>query len=413
MHDCRYDDIEEKSTTVRFTTPQEDIILASKFKLLAAALATAGLLVACGGGGGADTTPKAKVTSVKVMGDSLSDSGTFGYKFTVQGNDPTTGKPYQVWTERIAGLYNTSLCAHYQATSETTFAAGAAGCTNYAIGGAQINYVDSSGKSLNTPISVLQQIKEAGAAGLTADDLVLIDGGANDAAALMTQLLTYQAKAAAGVPAATAIAPLQAFLLTKIDAATLGALLAQGQTGLVQAGGLYMQTLAKNLAASMQTDLLAKGATRIAVLNIPAIQMTPKFTAVLAQIAQQQGAAASAQAAALLDGWVTAFNSTLKAATDSESRIALVDFYTEFKGQIANPAQYNFTNSTVPACSKIGTDELKDCSADKLAANIPQGETSPDWWKSYVFANSFHPTPYGYQQMSQLVSRTLAQKGWL
>ena len=51
MWECRYDDIEEKSTTVRFMTPQEDIILASTLKLLAAALASAGLLVACGGGG--------------------------------------------------------------------------------------------------------------------------------------------------------------------------------------------------------------------------------------------------------------------------------------------------------------------------------------------------------------------------
>lgn len=133
----------------------------------------------------------------------------------------------------------------------------------------------------------------------------------------------------------------------------------------------------------------------------------------LAQIAQAQGTAASKQAEALLDGWVSAFNATLKTAAGNDSRIAVVDFYTEFKSQISNPAAYNFTNATVAVCSKIGTDELSTCSADKLAANIPQGETSPDWWKSYVFANSFHPTPYGYQQMGQLVSRSLAQAGWL
>ena len=174
-----------------------------------------------------------------------------------------------------------------------------------------------------------------------------------------------------------------------------------------------MQTLAKKLVATIQSELLAKGAARVALLNVPAIQMTPKFTTVLAQISQAQGAAASAQAAALLDGWVQAFNGTLSAGVGSESRIALVDFYTEFKGQISNPAAYNFTNATVTACSKIGTDDLSVCSADKLAANIPAGETSADWWKSYVFANSFHPTPYAYQQMSQLVSRSLARAGWL
>lgn len=396
--------------------------MTSKLKLLAAAMATVGLLAACGGGGGADTTPKAKVTSVKVMGDSLSDSGTFGYKFTVQGNDPTTGKPYLVWPERIADLYSTSLCPHYKPTSQTTFVTASAGCTNYAIGGAQINYVDASGQVVNSPVSVLQQIKDAGAAGVSANDLILIDGGANDAAALITAVLTYQSAAATyavtgspadGAKAQAAQKYLQAFLASKIDTATLTGLLAQGTDGIVKAGGLYMQTLARNLAASMQSELLAKGATRIAVLNIPAIQMTPRFTMVLAQIARAQGTAASKQAEALLDGWVNAFNATLKAAAGNDSRIAVVDFYTEFKSQISDPAAYKFTNATVAACSKIGTDELSACSADKLSANIPQGETSPDWWKSYVFANSFHPTPYGYQQMGQLVSRSLAQAGWL
>ena len=397
--------------------------MASNLKLLAAALATAGLLAACGGGGGADTTPKAKVVTVKSIGDSLSDSGTFGYKFTVQGNDPTTGKPYQVWTERIAGLYNGTLCPHYAPTSPTTFTVANASCNNFAIGGAQINYVDpTTGLVVNSAISVLQQIKDAGAAGVTADDLILIDGGSNDAAEVITAVLTLQAataKAQATQAPADAQAAQQAqqFLLallgSQIDAATLGQLMSQGSTGIAQAGGLYMQILAKKMASTIQSELLAKGAARIALLNVPAIQMTPKFTTVLAQIAQAQGAAASAQAAALLDGWVQAYNGALKTAIGTDSRVALVDFYTEFKGQISNPVAYNFTNATVPACSKIGTDDLSICTADKLSANIPQGETSKDWWKSYVFANSFHPTPYAYQQMSQLVSRSLAQAGWL
>ena len=97
--------------------------MANKLKLLAAALATSGLLVACGGGGGADTTPKASVTSVKVVGDSLSDSGTFGFKFTVQNPAARTGTgSTQVWTEYVAGSYGSTLCAHYSAASEAGLA---------------------------------------------------------------------------------------------------------------------------------------------------------------------------------------------------------------------------------------------------------------------------------------------------
>ena len=57
-------------------------------KALWVSLAAAALLAGCGGGG-ADTTPLAPIRGVKVVGDSLADSGTFGYKFTVQGTAPT------------------------------------------------------------------------------------------------------------------------------------------------------------------------------------------------------------------------------------------------------------------------------------------------------------------------------------
>ena len=73
-----------------------------KLKLLASALAATGFLAACGGGDSATPpapAPKPQVKSIKVVGDSLSDSGTFGFKFTIQGND-SDGKAFKVWTER-------------------------------------------------------------------------------------------------------------------------------------------------------------------------------------------------------------------------------------------------------------------------------------------------------------------------
>lgn len=56
-----------------------------KFSMVAI-VATA-CLTACGGGGNSGET-KARITSVKVVGASLADSGALGYKFTVQ---PTGG----------------------------------------------------------------------------------------------------------------------------------------------------------------------------------------------------------------------------------------------------------------------------------------------------------------------------------
>jgi phospholipase/lecithinase/hemolysin len=48
-----------------------------------------------------------------------------------------------------------------------------------------------------------------------------------------------------------------------------------------------------------------------------------------------------------------------------------------------------------------------------LSDNPPQGVTSRDWWESYAFSDSFHPTPYGHKLMSQMASEALAKAGWL
>jgi phospholipase/lecithinase/hemolysin len=44
----------------------------------------------------------------------------------------------------------------------------------------------------------------------------------------------------------------------------------------------------------------------------------------------------------------------------------------------------------------------------------PAGVTGGvDWWKTYAFSDSFHPTPQAHKNLAQLISRSLAQAGWL
>ena len=102
-----------------------------------------------------------------------------------------------------------------------------------------------------------------------------------------------------------------------------------------------------------------------------------------------------------------------------EKRLVIVDFYESFRDQAANPAQYSYTNVKTPVCPATGVDAsglptytIGACTADALSAKPPAG-AGADWWKSYGFADSFHPSPYGHQLLGQLVSRTLAQAGWL
>lgn len=372
----------------------------------AAAAAAAALLAACGGGG-ADTTPAAAITSVKVVGDSLADSGTFGIKFTVQGSAPTGPGSTPIWPERVAGSYGQTLCPYYVSAGSGFNTQ--AGCTNYAVGGGAINYF----KAPTAPQSIVRQLKDAGAAGYGAGDLLLIDGGGNDAGDLIS---AYLAASKDGGQSYAAL------LGTVLDAATVNTLLAGGAAGLAQAGGAYMQALATQFAATIQVQALDKGAPRVAVLNMPGVTLTPKFRMVLASIAAANGAQAAAQLEALFDGWVQAFNTKLAAQLAGDKRVAVVDFYASFKDQAAHPAQYSYTNVTTPVCPATGVDgnglptySFPACTAAALSAMTPpQGATGGvDWWKSYAFSDFFHPTPYAHQLMGQLVSRSLSQAGWL
>lgn len=388
-----------------------------------AALSAAVMLAACGGGGADAPGSKVSIKSVKVMGDSLSDSGVFqgipgfGRVFSVQGS---SSEPATIWTERMAALLGTpALCSFYKFTGTTFVANPVAGCTSYAIGGGRINNPASAGGAAS-PQSIVTQLQQAGAVAGTyaASDLLLVDGGGNDAADLVGAYL----KAASDGGAAYS-----ALLSSVLPPATVAATLSTGATGAAQAGGLYMIALADKFYDAIKANALDKGAKQVAVLNMPGITNTPRFQMVLDSIAAASnsvagGATARAQAEGLFKSWVVAYNQELASRAAGDTRVTVVDFYSNFNDQVAHPAQYGLTNVKTPACpaSGVGSDGLptytfQTCTASALSAMTPPaGSTGgTDWWKTYAFSDGFHPTPYGYQLLGQLVSRSLADAGWL
>lgn len=375
-------------------------------KALWVSLAAASLLVACGGGG-ADTTPAAPIQTVKVMGDSIADSGTFGYKFTVQGAAPTGPSSTPIWPEMVASSYGSTLCPHYAFTGSAFNST--AGCTNYAIGGGRINNFTAP----TSPVSIVQQLSDAGNDGFGAGDLLLIDGGGNDAADLIGAYLAASRDGGAAY---------RAVLSTLLPVATVNAGLAGGANGMAQVGGAYMAALADKFHGAIDANALKKGAMRVAVLNMPAIDKTPRLQQVLGGITASAGPEASAQVQGLLKAWLEAFNAQLAARFAGNDKVVVVDFYTAFNDQVANPAQFGLTNAKNTACpvTSVGGDGLPaytfpTCTVTALSAQTPPaGATGgADWWKTYAFSDSFHPTPYGHQLVSQLVSRALARAGWL
>jgi outer membrane lipase/esterase len=311
-----------------------------KWKVALLATAAAAILVGCGGGGADSTSQRAGITSVKVMGDSLSDSGVFsglpgyGRIFSVQGS---SSEPNAIWTERITALLGApQLCNYFKFTGATFVPNPTAGCTSFAVGGGRINNIDVSTGAGASPFSITYQLQVASAAGnYKSSDLLLIDGGGNDAADLVGAYLAASSDGGAKFAAMTG---------TLIAPATLGPMLMAGPTGVAQAGGVYMEKLADKLYDSIKVSALDKGAERVAVLNMPGITNTPRFQMVLSGIAAAAGATARAQSEALFKSWVETFNARLATKVAGDKRIVLVDFYTAFNDQIANPAQYGLTN---------------------------------------------------------------------
>lgn len=377
-------------------------------------LALAALLVACGGndGSSADTTPAVRVAAIKVMGDSLADVGTFGLRFTVQGSESLT------FPERIGVLYGLGRGCNFFAFTGTTFVPNtAAGCSNFAVGGGVINGT-GSGLTPSDPRIISVQLAAATAAGnFGADDLLLVDGGGNDAATLVGAYLRVPTDSGAAYTA---------LLGTMLTPAQVAAAVGGGAAGLAAAGGQYMQALADRFADQLRDGALNKGARRMALLNMPGITNTPRFQAVLDGIAAASGGGtaggvARSQSEALFKGWVEAFNARLAARFAGNSAVVIVDFYTAFNEQIATPAQYGLSNVRATACpvTGLGSDGLPSynfatCTDTALSAAPPAGVTGgANWWRSYAFSDGFHPTPYGHQLLAQVISLELARAGWL
>lgn len=358
---------------------------------LVAALALAG----CGGGDPVEADPK-----VYVAGDSLNDVGVFGLRFTVQS--AIASSPYKVWTDHVASTAGiTSLCAAYDGNDSFS---DVADCTGHAVGGAQINPVSLqrtsglvSGATIGsdtTPMSIVQQIKDL-AQGRTfgSKDLILIDGGGNDANALASSLL----EGLGGNPAA--IGAYATILKDLLPAVTVDAAVADASvdpTTLIQLGGVYMQATATMLTNAIQTELMAKGAQRVVVLNLPDLSKTPALNT------------QNDNAKAIVSGWSQAMNAQLLTGLGSEPNVLLVDFFGILNGWVSSPSSgsiglASLSNVTAGACGSVNIALCTDSGLDI---------SGPTDWRTHMFADSLHATPFGNQLMANKVQALIEAKGW-
>lgn len=351
-------------------------------------------LAACGGGGGdGDQSTSFQYDKLVSFGDSLSDLGTFkvgtiqALTATAGGGRWTTSSPAggEMWTERIAQQIavtkpcpaETGLLPNIPGITGAPVTAHA-GCFSYAQGSARITSplgpnsvaLQQAPLSQSTLGLMAKPIRDQMAAHLAAAggtysgrELVTVLAGANDVFMELTFI---------GTPFGAAT-PQDAVANMALAGATLGELI--------------------------KTEVLAKGAKRVLVLNIPDVAATP--------FARSQAPATIG----LIDAMVRAFNVQLATSLNGVQGVRLGDAYAVSKDQAANPRPYGLSNVTDVACGPNALSNPNTANGTALICNntnLVAGDIS-----RYQFADDVHPSAYGHQLLAQFAIKELAQAGWL
>lgn len=370
-------------------------------------------LAACGGGGDGNQAPAVQYSQMVVFGDSLSDVGTYGggagtasaYGVGLYGGGKynVNGANGKNWTELVSAQLGLGTpCA---AETGLTPPGGSplaglavtptmhAGCYNYAQGGARVTVPYGPGNAAlgcsgsNTAgclgqltVPVMTQIQNhltAVGGTFSGNELVMVLAGANDVfmnlAQFSTDVTTY---------------------------VTGGATLQQAQALASNNAVTAMTTAATDLVGYIKTQMVAKGAKRIAVMTVPDISVTPYIAGL---------DAAQPGTASLVNLMVRTFNTILTQGLSTTNGVMIVDAYTASDEEHADPAHYGLSNVTTPACNLTSpSPNLTGSSLTCTESTLIGGDVS-----SYLFADGVHPTPYGYKLFAQLVSAKLAARGWL
>ncbi len=391
-------------------------------KGLATGLLAAIVLAACGGGSGDGTqAPKYKFTSMVNFGDSLSDVGAYkvgGVALAGGGMFTVNGPAAKNWTEILAAQLGvaapcaaqTGLTGTYNATPAYNFSVTPAyndACRNYAQGGSRVihpygpgNIVLATAQGESAPyvgaltVPITSQIDRhlAVTNNFTGTELVTVMAGAND---LFVQFSVYSVLATVvDMPSASNFRTYATTFAGWTDD-QVNAVLSSGDPSTAAAGVMVskMTGVGSDLASLILTKIKGNGAKFILVLNMPNVSKTP-FAASLPSDGLR----------AVISAMTQAFNASLQAGLAGQSNIRLGDAYTTNTDQLTHPAQYGISNVTTTACT--GSSSLF-CSTLN-SPSVVAGDIS-----TYLFADSVHPTPYGYKLFAQEAAKHLVLAGWL
>lgn len=378
-------------------------------KATLAALAAAIALVSCGGGDGG-----IEVDTTVSFGDSLSDVGTYrvGTIAAVGGGEWTVNSATALnWTELVASRVGTAAPCAAQ-TGLLPNIPGFTGapvanhpeCFNYAQGSARVSKPFAPNAAalqappfnevnlglMATPVSTQMATHLAKVGSYSGRELVTVSAGGNDVFMHVNGVANAAAggAAAAGAAAAAGWSPEVQSAVTAGGASATNAAVSAAISGMAQAGA--------ELASLVKSQVLARGARYVVVVNLADVAQTP-FAMGL-----------DAQTRGLINTMVTTFNSQLQEGLGGTG-VLFVDAYTQVREQYANPARFGISNVTTPACSPTSpANPLGSSSLGCTPASTVAGDTS-----GYLFADTVHPTPLGYRLQADFVIERMRAAGWI
>jgi len=337
---------------------------------------------------------------VVAFGDSLLDAGTYSlFADPTFGGGRFTTNPGLNFTQDVA--------LHYGDTLTPAFLGGfgrplfPAGGLDYAQGGSRVTmqpgiYNDPNAPfALQTTIPVQDQVNDEYLRAhqrFTSDQLVLINGGANDF------FFQFGIAGAAGFTAAA----------------------------LLDAEGKIAQS-AIDLANVVAT-VIENGATHVVVINLPDIGKTPFGASPPQGVSQMQWSD-------LLTQISQGFNSTLKQALHQEKfrgKVILIDAFKYIDGIVDHPSMYGLSNTALACDPTLQLNEANEAARQPgLAAQLqtsnpslfkqifaealfcsPSTYTTDGADYKYIFADMVHPTTRVNALFAQFVEQQIAMSRW-
>ena len=313
--------------------------------------------------------------SVVVFGDSLSDSGNLSIAIGAPQVMRFTTNPGTVALENVAARYG------------LTLAPSLAGGTDFAYGGAGV--LQNSPDALPQTVTISGQANSylAAHAALDSRTLYAVFGGSND---LFYHITAAGAGQVADQLIAQATAGLSPSAAATVAAQIRGQIAAIAGVASVETSDQAMQgaTASAQAELSIINRLQAAGATRILVVNVPDLGLTPAANAAGAQV-QALSAAVSA-----------AYDAQINAGLAGRKGVVPVNTFLLLREVVADPARYGFVNATTPACT-----------SDSAFTCTPSTLVEPGAGSTYVFADDVHPTSATHLAFAQAIVSELTAPG--